>query len=165
MSSSNPTAPRSVNGTTTEQRERYMQAVASLAAKYVREDGDSHDEAIDTAFGVVNPAEYFPSTMARTVAQVVANETELAEVGRRVQTLLTLGRPMDDVPSHHEMPNGATVADWLGTAQTATSVAQLLMERVRNGVSTMPHETLAEAEAQLTQALHEVRAVRAEVQS
>ena len=68
-------------------------------------------------------------------------------------------------PTARQMPNGATVADWLGTAKTAAEVAALLIDRVRNGANTMPVETLDRAERELEQALDELRAVRNEVQS
>lgn len=74
---------------------------------------------------------------------------------------------MDDMNSYpvtRKLANGASVADWLGTAKTAADVASLLLERVRQNTSTMPVQTLDRVEAELTQALQEVRFVREQVE-
>jgi chromosome segregation ATPase len=67
-------------------------------------------------------------------------------------------------PITRQMPNGATVGDWLGTAATAADVAALLIKRVRNNVATLPIDTLNGAEQYLTQALDELRTTRATVE-
>jgi hypothetical protein len=72
--------------------------------------------------------------------------------------------PHDRYPITHEMPNGASIADWLGTAKTAAKTAAFLLERVRSNVSTMPIETLDRAESSLVQALEELRAVRKQIE-
>jgi hypothetical protein len=62
------------------------------------------------------------------------------------------------------MPNGASVADWLGTAKTAAEVAASRIETARCG---QPHARsmacLDDAERYLLQALEELRAVRGQV--
>jgi hypothetical protein len=62
----------------------------------------------------------------------------------------------------HEMPNGATVKDWLGTTLVAARIAQTCIGLGRKGIA-KDSSWLVEAEDRLTQALEEVRAVRAEV--
>jgi hypothetical protein len=156
-------------GTTTQQRERYLDAVASKAAQCVREDAEPRESAIDYAFSYVDPTEYFAPTMAAAMANAQTTDDEYRAVAQRVHTLLTLGRAVPtnvgSVPLTRRMPNGATVADWLGTAGTAARVAALKIADVRE----YPRDAhadrrLAQAEKQLVQALDEVRAVRAEVQ-
>jgi hypothetical protein len=51
------------------------------------------------------------------------------------------------------MANGATVADWLGTAATAASVASMYLHDVRNGIAGAGK--LLEARELLSQALYE----------
>jgi hypothetical protein len=67
---------------------------------------------------------------------------------------------------HREMPNGARVSDWLGTAATAASVAgrDLHHVRERRVIAGRELEVLARAERSLVQALEELRAVRSEVE-
>lgn len=55
------------------------------------------------------------------------------------------------------MGNGATVADWLGTAEVAAKVGAMYLADVRNGVAGAGR--LQDARAQLTQALEELDAV------
>jgi hypothetical protein len=64
---------------------------------------------------------------------------------------------------HREMPNGARVSDWLGTAETAARVAASHLRDVRAG-NTYAVSALDVAESQLVQALEELRAVRSEVE-
>jgi hypothetical protein len=71
---------------------------------------------------------------------------------------------MDTYPVTRKLANSASVADWLGTAGTAASVASFLIERVRGNITTTPVATLDKAEEQLLQALQEVRYVREEVE-
>jgi hypothetical protein len=58
------------------------------------------------------------------------------------------------------MPNGASIADWLGTAKTAAFVAAHLIEDVREERTATPLLDLSRAEDELMQALEEVRAIR-----
>lgn len=71
---------------------------------------------------------------------------------------------MDDYPTTRKLANGATVADWLGTARVAAEVASTMLERVRLNTSTMPVQTLDRAERELVQALQELRFVREQVE-
>jgi hypothetical protein len=71
---------------------------------------------------------------------------------------------MDSYPTTRRLANGATVADWLGTARTAADVASLLIERVRQNSSTMPIASLQRAEDELEQAIRELRFVRESVE-
>ena len=64
---------------------------------------------------------------------------------------------------NHWMPNGASVADWLGTAATAARVAAMHLDAVRNGKSPASDAELALACVHLELARAEVVAVRAEV--
>lgn len=61
-----------------------------------------------------------------------------------------------------EMPNGAAVIDWLGTAACSARLAANHIESARGGVH-RASEYLGHAEAALAQALEELRAVQAEV--
>lgn len=163
MSSSNPTARK---GTTAEQRDAYELAIARRAAQSIREDGDSRADAIDYAFSVVDPHAYFAPAMAEALANARLNAAELARVEQRVAYLLTLGRRIaEPAPLMRRMPNGATVADWLGTARTAAACAARDLDYVRQGQTTDPAAVLERAEQYLMQALEELRAVRAEVRS
>lgn len=70
----------------------------------------------------------------------------------------------DTYPVSRKLANGASVADWLGTAKTAAEVAVLLIERVRLNTTTVPTTTLDRVERELEQALEEVRFVRESVE-
>lgn len=62
----------------------------------------------------------------------------------------------------HRMHNGATVADWLGTAATATSVAASMLHGIREGRTRHGARTdLAIIEGRLLDVLSEVRAIAA----
>jgi hypothetical protein len=64
-------------------------------------------------------------------------------------------------PIHAQMHNGASVADWLGTAAMAARVAATRIENVRDGSNIeQPREALRQAEAELAQVLDELRAIR-----
>jgi len=56
---------------------------------------------------------------------------------------------------HHRMHNGATVADWCGTARMSADIAATLLARVRSGATTRPLKELERAETELIQALTE----------
>jgi hypothetical protein len=65
-----------------------------------------------------------------------------------------------EFPINHEMPNGASIADWLGTAASAARVAADHIEDVRGGVSTrISRAKLRKAVEQLQQALSEIQTV------
>lgn len=59
-----------------------------------------------------------------------------------------------------QMHNGATVADWLGTAMTAGQLAVERIEFVRSGKADLPALELEQAVERLEQALDEVRQVQ-----
>ncbi len=61
----------------------------------------------------------------------------------------------------HQMPNGATISDWLGTAAAAARVAAMYLDDVRLGVAGTGK--LNEAREQLEQAIAEVDAIKAEL--
>lgn len=60
----------------------------------------------------------------------------------------------------YELHNGATAADWLGTAETAARVAADLLDGVRRDVSGKVVYDLDAAELYLAQALDEIATVR-----
>jgi hypothetical protein len=72
---------------------------------------------------------------------------------------------MSEFPIDHTMPNGATVADWLGTAASAARAAAMHIEDVRGvGTAYRPdaftsRAKLAKATEQLRQALSELETV------
>lgn len=70
---------------------------------------------------------------------------------------------MSRFSQHWEMPNGATVGDWLGTAAIAATQAGEQMERVRASSNAQPIIVLEQVEILLTQALNEIKTVRAEI--
>ena len=61
-----------------------------------------------------------------------------------------------------EMPNGASVADWLGTAGNSAKLAAAFLDdmRIRN---TAAHVIIGRIENELVQALSEVRAINQEL--
>lgn len=67
-------------------------------------------------------------------------------------------------PLKSELPNGATVKDWLGTAATAARMAARHIESVRdNSTGYEPAEVMVWVEDELAQALDEVRRVKQHV--
>ena len=72
--------------------------------------------------------------------------------------------PVDSYPVMRKLGNGASVADWLGTARVAAGVAAHEIERVRTNKTSTPILSLDRAEAELEQALEEIRFVREQVE-
>lgn len=65
------------------------------------------------------------------------------------------------IPLHSKLDNGASVADWLGTAGSAAIAASSYLDLVRQGRSTNdPLILLDSAERRLEEALEELRTVR-----
>ncbi len=66
---------------------------------------------------------------------------------------------MSTYPLNSDMGNGATVADWLGTAATAAKVAAAQMDCIRAGNTIVPVTNMIDAIEKLEQALEEAKAV------
>ena len=67
------------------------------------------------------------------------------------------------IPLHSRLFNNATVADWLGTAMTAATLAAKLLEELREGTHEHPNTALFDATRYLEQATEEVKTISAHV--
>lgn len=67
------------------------------------------------------------------------------------------------IPLHSRLFNNATVADWLGTAETAAKLAAKHLDEIRSETSHDPTLALNDALEYLTQARDEIATVQRHV--